>query len=113
MAQTLALEDMLANMHLAGLAVLAASGFVLADPPPPPPKFSMSMPGPGPIQVSHTATGTCAEPSAQATARTESSTSNVKGKAFDRILQVMLETTSFGNATADRMFGFLRGYGNC
>ena len=88
-------------MYLASFALLAASGLVLAQPPP---KVSMPMPGPGPIQVSFTATGTCAEPSAQATARTESSTSNVKGKAFDRILQVMLETTSFGNATADRRF---------
>jgi hypothetical protein len=93
-------------MRLAGLAILAASGIALAQQPPPP-QVSMPMSGPGPIQVSHTATGTCAEPSAQATARTDSSTSNVKGKAFDRILQVMLETTSFGNATADRTFELL------
>lgn len=85
-------------MHLAILTLFAVSGIVLAQPPPP---VSLPTPGPGPIQVSYTATGTCAEPSAQATARTDSSTSNVKGKAFDRILQVMLETTSYGNATSD------------
>lgn len=53
------------------------------------------------IHVKHTGTGTCGLPAAQATAKTESSTSKVKGKAFDRILMVMLETTSFGNATSD------------
>lgn len=52
--------------------------------------------------VKYTATGTCYLPKAQATALTESPTSNVAGKAFDRILTVYLETTSFGNATADR-----------
>lgn len=54
--------------------------------------------------VKYTATGTCYLPKAQATALTESPTSNVAGKAFDKILTVYLETTSFGNATADRTF---------
>ena len=54
-------------------------------------------------QVPHTATGTSALPAAAATAKTESPTSNVPGKVFDRIMMVYLETTSFGNATADRI----------
>ena len=71
-------------MHVGYIAVLAACSFALA-------------------QVQHTATGTSELPAAAATAKTESPTSHVPGKAFDRILTVYLETTSFGNATADRM----------
>lgn len=54
------------------------------------------------IHVAHTKTGACAIAEAQATAVTESPTSNVPGKVFDRIMMVQLETTSFGNATSDR-----------
>ena len=55
------------------------------------------------LTVSHTATGTADIAAAQATALTESSTSDVRGRAFDRILFIYLETTSYENATADRM----------
>ncbi|KAK7978531.1 phosphoesterase-domain-containing protein [Apiospora saccharicola] len=51
--------------------------------------------------VTHTATATSDIAAAAATAKTESPTSNVKGKAFDRILQIYLETTAYENATAD------------
>lgn len=40
---------------------------------------------------------------AAATALTLSDTSNVQGAAFDRILQVYLETTAYENAIADRV----------
>ena len=56
----------------------------------------------GQIQVQNTATCATDVAAAAATARTDSKTSNVRGKVFDRYLQVMLETTSYGNATADR-----------
>ncbi|KAK8863305.1 Acid phosphatase [Apiospora arundinis] len=51
--------------------------------------------------VTHTATATSDIAAAAATAKTESPTSNVKGKAFDRIFQIYLETTAYENATAD------------
>ncbi|KAK8039922.1 hypothetical protein PG993_008333 [Apiospora rasikravindrae] len=51
--------------------------------------------------VTHTATATSDIAAAAATAKTESPTSHVKGKAFDRILQIYLETTAYENATAD------------
>jgi hypothetical protein len=56
----------------------------------------------GQTSIPYTSTAASALPSDAATARTESPTSNVRGKAFDRILTVYLETTAFGNATADR-----------
>jgi len=71
-------------MHARSFAILAACSFALA-------------------QVQNTATGVCELAAAAATARTKSPISNVPGKVFDRILMVYLETTSFGNATADRM----------
>lgn len=43
---------------------------------------------------------------AAATARTLSPTSNVEGKAFDRILTIYLETTGYQNAIADRLSSF-------
>ncbi|KAI1871798.1 hypothetical protein JX265_005784 [Neoarthrinium moseri] len=48
--------------------------------------------------VSNTATATSDIAAAAATARTESPTSHVKGKAFDRIVQIYLETTAFDSA---------------
>lgn len=54
------------------------------------------------LTVVHTSTASADIAAAAATALTESSTSNVKGKAFDRILQIFLETTSYDNAIADR-----------
>ncbi|KAL5454686.1 hypothetical protein PMIN06_004836 [Paraphaeosphaeria minitans] len=46
---------------------------------------------------------TCRYADAAATALTESPTSDVEGKAFDRILQIYYETTSYENAAVDRM----------
>ena len=54
--------------------------------------------------VTHTSTATSDVAAAAATALTESSTSYVKGKAFDRILVIYLETTAFDNAIQDREF---------
>jgi hypothetical protein len=53
--------------------------------------------------VLHTATASTDIAAAAATALTESSTSDVKGKAFDRILHIFLETTAYENAVVDRM----------
>ena len=39
---------------------------------------------------------------AQATAKTLSPTSDVKGSVFDRIIQIYLETTAYNNTIADR-----------
>lgn len=61
----------------------------------------------GQITVENTATCSSSVQAAAATALTESPTSNVPGKAFDRIMMVYLETTSYGNATADRKFYLL------
>lgn len=53
-------------------------------------------------QVSNTATNTQAVDQAAATALTESPTSYVKGKLFDRIIQIYLETTYYDEAVANR-----------
>lgn len=73
-------------MHLRTLALVAGLSFAS-----------------GQISVANTATCATDVAAAAATARTDSSTSNVPGQVFDRILTVYLETTSYGNATADRM----------
>ncbi|KAF7530945.1 hypothetical protein G7054_g9392 [Neopestalotiopsis clavispora] len=52
-------------------------------------------------QVSNTATNTQAVDQAAATALTESPTSYVKGKLFDRIIQIYLETTYYDEAVAN------------
>lgn len=54
-------------------------------------------------QTEFTSTAAADVARAAATARTESPISNVKGKAFDRILTIYLETTAFNNTVADRM----------
>jgi acid phosphatase len=41
---------------------------------------------------------------AQATAKTESPTSHVKGKAFDRYVSIWFENTDYDMAKADREF---------
>ncbi|KAF2737789.1 hypothetical protein EJ04DRAFT_590472 [Polyplosphaeria fusca] len=51
--------------------------------------------------VTHTSTASSDVSAAAATALTESTTSHVKGKAFDRIMMVYLETTAYQNAIAD------------
>lgn len=52
-------------------------------------------------QTTFTATAAADVARAAATARTESPVSNVKGKSFDRILTIYLETTAFNNTIAD------------
>ena len=53
-------------------------------------------------QNQYTATGTAAVAAARATAKTESPTSHVLGKAFDRIAIIWLENTDYASAVADR-----------
>jgi hypothetical protein len=74
-------------MHAKLLAILAAAGLAAAIP-----------------QTQYTSTATNAVAAAAATAKTESPTSHVKGKAFDRIAIIYLETTAFNNTIADREF---------
>jgi acid phosphatase len=50
----------------------------------------------------YTATGTAAVDAARATAKTRSPTSNVKGKAFDRLAIIWLENTDYDLAIGDR-----------
>lgn len=53
--------------------------------------------------VQNTATGTSAVAAAAATALTLSPTSNVAGKAFNRIAIIWLENTDYTIAASDRM----------
>lgn len=53
--------------------------------------------------ASPTATDPADVYAAQATALTESPTSNVKGKVFDRYVSIWLENTDYDMAAADRM----------
>lgn len=53
-------------------------------------------------QTQYTATGAAAVAKARATALTESPTSFVKGKTFDRFVTIFLENTDYDTATADR-----------
>jgi acid phosphatase len=50
----------------------------------------------------YTATATSDVLAAQATAKTSSPTSNVKGKAFDRFVVIWLENTDYDLAVGDR-----------
>ena len=54
--------------------------------------------------ASPTATDTTDVYAAQATALTDSPTSHVKGKAFDRYVSIWFENTDFDMAAADRKF---------
>lgn len=54
-------------------------------------------------QTQYTATGTKDVYAAQATAKTRSPTSNVKGKVFDRLAIIWLENTDYELAIGDRM----------
>jgi hypothetical protein len=68
-------------MHINFLHLLAAAGAAQA--------------------VLHTSTASSDVEQARATAKTSSPTSNVKGKVFDRIMQIYLETTAYEDAIAD------------
>lgn len=56
--------------------------------------------------ASPTATDTADVYAAQATAKTESPTSHVKGKAFDRYVSIWFENTDYDMAAADPNFQF-------
>ena len=53
----------------------------------------------------YTATSASDVYAAQATAKTESPTSNVRGKAFDRFVVIWLENTDYTKAVGDREWG--------
>lgn len=55
------------------------------------------------IAAQNTATSPADVAAAAATAKTESPTSHVKGKAFDRFVTVWLENTNYEAAAADGM----------
>ncbi|CAK7211576.1 hypothetical protein SBRCBS47491_001171 [Sporothrix bragantina] len=61
--------------------------------------------------VEYTATGTASVAAAAATANTRSPTSNVKGKAFDRLAIIWLENTDFTLAANDPNLAFLASKG--
>ncbi|OBT66959.1 hypothetical protein VE03_04217 [Pseudogymnoascus sp. 23342-1-I1] len=56
--------------------------------------------------VNPTATDPAAVYAAQATAKTESPTSHVKGKVFDRFVTIWFENTDFASAAAEANFNF-------
>lgn len=53
---------------------------------------------------SYTATATASVYAAQATAKSASPVTHVKGKAFDRFVQIWLENTDYDLAIGDRKF---------
>ena len=53
-------------------------------------------------QVQYTSTGSAAVAAARATALTQSPTSNVAGKTFDRFVVIFCENTDFSMAAGDR-----------
>jgi hypothetical protein len=55
-------------------------------------------------QTQYTAPNAASVAAARATARTLSPTSYVKGKTFDRVVQIWLENTDFDMAQGDRMY---------
>lgn len=58
-------------------------------------------------QTQYTATNAASVEAARATARTLSPTSSVKGKTFDRFVNIFLENSDFDIASADREIAFL------
>jgi hypothetical protein len=58
-------------------------------------------------QTQYTSTQSSAVAKARATARTESPTSNIQGKTFDRFVTIFLENTDYSSARADRKNYFL------
>lgn len=82
LASTRSKDFFVVKMQLHLLAALAAAGLAAA-------------------QTEFTSTAAADVARAAATARTESPASNIKGKAFDRMLTIYLETTDF-NTVEDR-----------
>lgn len=62
---------------------------------------SVAIAAPATSAASPTATDAADVYAAQATARTESPTSHVKGKAFDRYVSIWFENTDYDMAAAD------------
>lgn len=58
--------------------------------------------GSGGWETKYTATGTVQVAQAAATAKTSSPTSNVRGKAFDRIAIIYFENQNYDKAYSDR-----------
>ena len=56
------------------------------------------------ISAQNTATSAADVAAAAATAKTESPTSDLPGKAFDRFVVIWLENTDYSAAAADRTF---------
>lgn len=81
-------------------AVTALVGVAAAAPPHPAQASSVS-------SVSPTATDRADVLAAQATAKSESPVTHVKGKAFDRYVSIWFENTDYDMAAADRMFNSL------
>lgn len=79
-------------MRFQGLSILALAGIVAAGE------------CPAGAENKYTATATDAVYAAQATAKTSSPTSNVKGKAFDRIAIIYFENQNYDKSIGDGMF---------
>ena len=62
----------------------------------------LAVAGSAAAQTQYTASSSAAVAAAAATVLTNSPTSKVKGKAFDRIMQIYLETTDYHDANRDR-----------
>jgi acid phosphatase len=67
---------------------------------------SVAIAAPATTAASPTATDAADVYAAQATAKTESPTSHVKGKAFDRYVSIWFENTDYDLAAADPNFAF-------
>ena len=81
------------TMLFKGLSALAIAGLAVAD-----------ATCPGGVENKYTATGAAAVAAAQATAKTTSPTSNVKGKAFDRIAIIYFENQNYDKSVGDGAF---------
>lgn len=65
----------------------------------------------GNAQTQYTSTAVAAVEAARATAKTLSPVSSIRGKTFDRFVQIWLENTDFDMAAGDREFqvtGYLK-----
>lgn len=80
-------------MLFKGLGLLALAGLAAADTDCPPGN-----------ELRYTATGTAEVAAAQATAKTSSPTSHVKGKAFDRIAIIYFENQNYDKSVGDGKF---------
>jgi hypothetical protein len=68
--------------------------------------FITALLGTASAQLQYTSTGSSAVAAARATALTESPTSNVVGKTFDRFVVIFCENTDYSMAAGDRKLQF-------